>query len=471
MTARARWLLVAIVLLGLIPIGDLLFAERLRTWWHRGRPAAPTVLLVVLDTVRADHLSACGAPAGRTPVIDGLVARGAALACDGVAPGSWTLPSHASLFTGREVPAHGADYGGAGAVRQLAITPLPNGVPTLAAALAAEGYQTRGVSANPVLVPATGLTAGFAAWEVAPEFGAFADARIDAPVARALRSLDPSAGPLFLFVNLAEAHDPWPDIPAGDPRFPATEGLAYLETDPATGALRPDGPWQAFIGGRLHGAEREALLTRVRALYAQGVSRADASLGRVLAAVEAHGWADAGLRLVVVSDHGEFLGEHGLLRHGRYVWEPNVRVPILLWEAAPGGGDGPRLVLPPRPSVRDAGDAVRGRGWPVAPPPAASVAFPDPTYYRWTEGRVGGSTSAAIWWSATEKLLWVDGQATLVDPTSDPLEAAGRPLPATHPGAPALAELVAQVHARRQSPAAADPAVVEALQAAGYVSP
>ena len=141
MSPRARWLLVAIVLLGLIPTWDLLFADRARTWWHRGSPQAPTVLLVVLDTVRADHLSACGAPAGRTPVIDGLVARGAALACDGVAPGSWTLPSHASLFTGREVPAHGADYGGAGEVRQLAITPLSPGVPTLAAALAAEGLR------------------------------------------------------------------------------------------------------------------------------------------------------------------------------------------------------------------------------------------------------------------------------------------------------------------------------------------
>jgi len=471
MTSRARALLLATLLVGLVPLWQAFLAEPVKTRWFRGRPRQPTVLLVVLDTVRADHLGACGAPPGQTPVLDGLRARGAALACDGVAPGSWTLPSHASLFTGRDVPDHGADYGGAGEVRQLAITPLPGSAETLARTMAGRGYQVRGVSANPVLAPATGLVAGFDGWEVAPEFGAFADARVEAPLRRALRSLRPDGGPLFLFVNLAEAHDPWPAISAGDGMFPATPGLAYLETDRATGALRPDGPWQRFIGGRLSAAERDALLRQVRVLYARGVQRADASLGRVLAAVDAHGWADAGLRLVVVSDHGEFLGEHGLLRHGRYVWEANVRVPVLVWEQGPGGAARAVPALPARPSVRDAGAVVRGEPWPARAAPTASVAYPDPTYYRWTDGRVGGSTSAAIWWSDREKLLWMDGVASVVDPLADPLERSGQPLPESHPGAPALAALVARVSARRVGPAAPDPGVIEALQAAGYIAP
>ncbi len=121
---------------------------------------SPTVVFVVMDTVRADRTSLCGYRHPTTPMLEELVARGASFACDSHSPSTWTLPSHASFFTGRDLDQHQA--GGGGGEQTMAwgttVTPLSGRWPTLAEEMSARGYQTIVLSANPLVEERMGLS-------------------------------------------------------------------------------------------------------------------------------------------------------------------------------------------------------------------------------------------------------------------------------------------------------------------------
>jgi hypothetical protein len=202
-----------------------------------GPPPGPTVLFVVLDMVRADRLSLCGYGRPTSPSLERLRDLGAAWTCGAHAPGSWTLPSHASFFTGLPVYAHGVHYlPGDDALSMGGIPvyarPLGPEPGTLAEAMAAAGYATAMVSGNPLLGEASGLTRGFEQVEVAPRFGALAGQDLLARTARVLSRARGEGRPLFLFVNIADAHDPWPAVPEGLGWLPATPALTYDPADP-----------------------------------------------------------------------------------------------------------------------------------------------------------------------------------------------------------------------------------------------
>ena len=136
----------------------------------------PHVVLVVLDMLRADRLSLCGATRPTTPNLSRLRDEGgAATSCRAYAPGTWTLPSHASFFTGEEVPVHGADSLLDPTDKESVslwgdhVRPLGQGLPTLAERLGTAGYRTVLVSGNPIVSKwaATGLTRGF---DTVPDF-------------------------------------------------------------------------------------------------------------------------------------------------------------------------------------------------------------------------------------------------------------------------------------------------------------
>jgi len=116
------------------------------------REGAPDVVLVVLDTVRADHMASYGHTRDTSPTFDALAREGAWFA-DATAPATWSLPSHASLFTGRYPTSHGANL-----MRSI----LDDRYPTLAEVLAAHGYDTFCFTANPWISDGVGLTRGFA---------------------------------------------------------------------------------------------------------------------------------------------------------------------------------------------------------------------------------------------------------------------------------------------------------------------
>jgi len=116
--------------------------------------SAPTIVLAVLDTVRADHTSLCGYARQTTPYLEQLAKRGAVHTCRAYSPGDWSLPSHASYYTGVSVARHGAHYARgeeddkAKRVRSLYVYPLRGDIPTLAEQMQERGYQTVLVSDN-----------------------------------------------------------------------------------------------------------------------------------------------------------------------------------------------------------------------------------------------------------------------------------------------------------------------------------
>jgi hypothetical protein len=436
-------------------------------------PSAPTVVLVVYDTTRADHTSLCGYERPTTPTLQALAAKGAFTSCDARTPGTWTLPTHASYFTGLSVPEHGADnvevpreaqassgavlvggdYGGTGPTVWLA-QPLPDDVTTLAEVFRDRGYQTVAVSPNSVVGAELGLAQGFDHVVDVPRESS--DPRRAFPadplpdVARRLAALDRTR-PVFLYVNLFFAHDPWPAVPDGLGWVPPREPVVYDRTSPGD-------PWSAYQKGELAGEARDAFVARIRDAYDWGIRRDDDALGRLLADLERWGWAAAGLRVAVVGDHGEMLGEHGLLGHGSVTFEGNTRVPVVLYDTA------------------------------GSPPPRADPMNTIEVYDFLRDGRLSGarpvvSFGLPVWssaiieepelrmrnvaiWDGPRKLLWNEGKTEAYDLVADPDEL--HPLPTT-PDEQARLDAEAARLDRFLGGTSADPKVVDLLKAAGYV--
>jgi len=250
----------------------------------------PNLLLVTLDTVRADRLGCYGSKAAGTPVLDRL-AREGALVERAVAVAPLTLPAHASILTGLYPPSHG--------VRDNSDFALPGSATTLAEQMAARGYRTAAVVGAAVLSRSQGLDQGFerydepaaapgsAAGGPTPAFRPILERRAAEVTDRALASLEVLApGPFFLWVHYFDPH----------------------------AAYEPPEPFRTRFAGRPYDGE---------------VAYTDAEVGRLLAALEAKGIASRTLT-AVVADHGEGLGEHGESTHGVFLYETTLRVPLLL---------------------------------------------------------------------------------------------------------------------------------------------
>jgi arylsulfatase A-like enzyme len=291
----------------------------------------PDVLLVVLDTVRADHLSAYGYEAPTSPALELLASQGRLY--EDVTASSWTWPSHASLFTGLPPWQHGAHFVDAGGVEVvkgfLHAAPIRAEVPTLAERFGEAGYDTVLLSGNELLRAELGLSRGFERVEI------FNEDTLTLEAARALLG-EERERPLLLVVNFYGAHAPWfVTRGSGD----LTERLQQDEPWLGPYVLGPGHAWNPMLrpGGGDSGAERlisGALelppdgLEVITRLYDGEVQRVDAMLGGLLAA-----WGPDGV-VAVTSDHGEYLGERGLWLHCRTVYSQLTRVPLVL--RAPG---------------------------------------------------------------------------------------------------------------------------------------
>jgi len=427
-----------------------------------------TVVFIVIDTVRADRTSLCGYGLPTTPNLEQVVRQGAVYTCDAVTPAPWTLPSHASFFTGLPVSEHGAQLVPDSDVRisrHLNVRPLGGSYETLAEHFKGLGYQTMMISANPVIRRSSGLYQGFDHTFVAT--GASGD---DATVddehlwRRVLRGDNMLSGltmamskidkdkPLFLFVNIFDAHVPYPEVPEGVGWLPATKSMRFNPND-----LSPDNPFTQFTNGTMPTAKVEPFLEQLSTLYDYGVFQADQNVGRVLKLLTGRGWLDLGFRLVIVSDHGELLGEHGALRHGRFVYEPVVKVPLLFYDTAirrPGP-------LPSPMAGVHVYDLLKNGRLPPQLSRPQSVAERNPNFTQ------PGADAAALWGDREDKLVWTEGEVTAWDLASDPSEL--RPLdPTGHPLAAELDELVTAMS--EVSELSADPVnMEEALKAVGYL--
>ncbi|MFC1596976.1 sulfatase [Planctomycetota bacterium] len=281
------------------------------------RHKRPNVVLIVLDTVRADHLSCYGYHRQTTPNIDAFAARSRVY--DNVlSPGGWTLPSHASLFTGLPISAHGT--------RWWHQTLEPR-FETLAGKLLADGYQTAGLSSNEGFVSARcGLDRGFEHFEA---FDCFKDGlggaahRLQPRLAEWFARQYDGRRPFFLFLNYMEAHDPY---------LAPTEHLEWAS--PETRQKWKKGVaslMEEFMYLGRDAPTRDELL-EVEGLYDSALHYLDAWVGEFLDFLETSGLAENTL-VLITSDHGEHFGEKRRLLHWLSLYEPVVRVPLILGHA------------------------------------------------------------------------------------------------------------------------------------------
>lgn len=414
------------------------------------------IVLIVTDNVRADHTSLCGYGRATTPTLEALAAApGARVTCRAYAPGSWTLPTHASYFTGRTVPEHRAhEYDGTvedPRGTEILTRPLDAAETTLADELGAQGYQTVLLAANPVVGKSTGLAQGYQHVRVAKKMGQFESPVVVEKLEAILtEELDPAGGPLFLTVNLAEAHRAWAAIPEGHPWLPARPRLQFNNEKFET-------PWRQLLEKRMAEPDKQAFLEHITDVYDYGISRADQGIADILRTLREHGWAGDDLRLVITSDHGEFIGEHGLVDHGFYSWEENAQVYVLTQ-----GIDVPALPEPfPAIAVHDL--LLRGR----LPDP-----LPRPEQWAWPHVRraihsqfMAFHSVSVARWTGFSKQMWMDGQFYRFDLQVDPEEAGP---PGGEPDAD-FVPLKAVLESQRTREGAQEADVREALEAAGYL--
>jgi arylsulfatase A-like enzyme len=303
--------------------------------------SSPDVLVIVLDTVRADMLSTYGHKHPTSPQLDAVADAGVTFE-DVTAPSSWTWPSHASLFTGTAPWEHGAhasmQEAGVGLVGgHWGLLEMRSDLPTMAEQFAAAGYRTVSVASNRFLDPKLGLTRGFQVAETMP------DGKLAERIGAVLKEDDDR--PLFMFVNILIAHAPWEVFPAYWSK-PHGERLGDAKTAPswAEGYLMDEPPGLDFYRLR-EGADRGGLrqliagdivippedMPLIEDLYTGGINAADFIMHRIVSQWTAR--SPEGI-VAVTSDHGEYLGEHGLWDHGKTIFTEVINVPLVI--AAPG---------------------------------------------------------------------------------------------------------------------------------------
>ena len=317
-----------------------------------------SLLLVTLDTVRADHLGSYGFKAAQTPVLDRIAREGVRFA-DATSHAPITGPAHAGLLTGR----YPARFG----IRDNAATPLPSEAVTLAEVLKEAGYRTGGFIGAFILDRAYGFDQGFDVFDA--EFKGFdprarlnAERPATAVVERAvswMRALPPGQ-PFFAWIHLYDAHSPY----------------------------TPPPPFEKLFKDRPYDGE---------------IAAVDQAIGSVIAVLEERGQLERTV-VVAIGDHGESLGEHGEDTHGAFLYDSVLRIPWLM--RLPGKDRAGTVIgeqvraIDLMPTVLDTlqvpvpkgldGESllgiVRGRSR-LDPPPAYAETYYPKLHYGWSELR------------------------------------------------------------------------------------
>lgn len=287
---------------------------------RRAESGPRNVVLICLDTVRADHLGTYGYARPTTPALDALARRSLTLTRTSATAG-WTKPSVPSFLTGTYPMQHGVYEGStrdeAGEVTDL----LPESAFTLAEAFQQHGYRTAAFVHNAQLRAGNGFEQGFDAYQ---------EANMDAREIR-WRGLDwldrrhesepESTQPFFLYLHFLDAHWPYPAPEEWITRFApagATERFRGKDSKALYSAINS--------GEHALSAEDRAAL---EALYDGALGYLDSELGHFFAGLELRGLEDDTV-VCIVADHGEEFGEHGKVGHGHGLWENLLHVPWIL---------------------------------------------------------------------------------------------------------------------------------------------
>ena len=289
----------------------------------------PNVLLVVMDALRADHVSCYGYSRTTTPVIDAIAESGIRFE-NSFATSSWTLPSHASLFTGLNATEHGV-----GPKQEY----IPDKLTTLAEQLRDRGYRTGAFPANVFWVTHDRVGQGFIHFE--DYFHSAADCFYRTMYGRAIEKfivqrlgfediparkhasdvnratlswIDQHPDrPFFAFVNYFDCHDPY---------VPPDGFRSKFADHPVGGILN----WRV---GRANPEMSDRQRQSEIDAYDGGIAYADHQLGELMAALRQRG-LDRNTLVVVTSDHGESFCEHGFYLHGHSLYMEQVRIPLIV---------------------------------------------------------------------------------------------------------------------------------------------
>jgi len=282
--------------------------------WTKDGGGRPNLLLVSIDTLRADHLGCYGYRVPTSPNLDAFAARRGILFETAVAAAPSTTPSHASMLTSLLPSHHGALFS-----RQA---PLAPEILTLAEILSAEGYRTFSVNDGGQMDAVWGLSQGFDEYLTLP--GRAQLARFRRTVDRATRWLDeaPRDGrPWFAFLHTYETHHPY----SPDPSLYEAIGHEYRGPLPST----IDKPLLSRINGgdlEIGDADRAHIV----AAYDAEIRSMDEAFGALVAVLEERGLMDDTV-VVVTSDHGEELGERGMMGwHSHALWDEQLLVPLIV---------------------------------------------------------------------------------------------------------------------------------------------
>jgi arylsulfatase A-like enzyme len=310
-------------LFGLALLSLLLAGMWARYRWLR--PSPTNVLLIVVDTLRADRLGAYGNEDGLTPFLDQLAER-ATLFVNAYAASSWTCPSVASLFTSRYPVQHNVvTFGSRLAEEEV----------TIAERLTAAGYVNGGFSANFRLLARLGYAQGFRHWRADVKMpGGLQAAELNR---QGLEWLDGAwvsgaPSPVLIYFQYMEPHSPYTPSEPYLSRVAANAGAEPLDPLRALETFRD----QVLAGKRLDAEDVRFLSRR----YDAEVAEVDDRIRALFAALRARRFLDNAI-IVVTSDHGEEFAEHGLLEHGKSLFEDVVRVPLII--AGPGIASGRRV--------------------------------------------------------------------------------------------------------------------------------
>jgi arylsulfatase A-like enzyme len=331
------------------------------------RPEGPNILIVTLDTTRRDHLGAYGYRSATSPNIDRL-AKDSRVFTRAYAVSSWTMPTHASMFTGKFPTSHGANYDPKGPLNLgdgigtefggYRARPIAEDETTLAAILSGQGYTTGGVVGGPWLLGRFRLDKGFEHWDddgITALNGRPAAEVTDA----AIRFVDAHADePFFLFLNYYDPHSPWYDDPPKN-----EEGEFVGPPKPLQDRLVPE-----VLPPDFDPAVKLDYRTFATLCYDAEIRYMDREFGRLLEHLKLRGLYEP-TWIFVLSDHGELLDDPilwdpsrarkrpqkpdaegderppletppGLWGHGDSLTEPEIHIPLIVKEPGPNARKG-----------------------------------------------------------------------------------------------------------------------------------
>lgn len=325
--------LVGIALLLLIAIqGGGWLNEKIKTAkLPEARPDTPNVIVIVVDTLRADHLSSYGYERNTSLFIDSLADEGVRFE-NAISPSSWTQPSHASMLTGRYTYEHQAET-----------QPLDTTYPTIGEVMQANGYRTGGFSANTLFFTRRqGHGRGFLHFE--DNYQSVSDAFFNSSTygflfdfyglrkvlnyegvpTRVLASdinnavldwVGKDDKPFFVFMNYFDVHDPY------TPPEPYRSKYASVPN--------PGGLINGFMERFSPSLTPEQIQSEIDA-YDGSIAYVDDQIKEFFSQLEQRGLTENTI-VIVTSDHGELLGEHGLLQHSASLYLDEIHVPLIIW--------------------------------------------------------------------------------------------------------------------------------------------